>query len=846
MAKTKSKKGLADKVRSKQKNKTKQPPNPFEVKVNKVKHSVVNKHLQKWEKGIPGVSRSKAVKMRKDTLLKELHHMKKANSLLDKRFGENDSTLSADDKMVQRFALEKKKQMKKGDFSLNDEEEVLTHYGQSLVENLKDTIGSDSEEEEDGKLRMGQFQFGGFSKEGDEVSYKDKMKEVIADSKKQKYERQAEKEKTVETTKELDSSWKSLVSNFKPVNNNQTGKKVTAFMQLFHNLVMEQKSAGATDKLKTEEEKAKEEAERLKQLEAQRIARMKGKSKQTKRTHTSADDLNDGFALEKPKRSVTFAGQSESEDESGDRVNSQDQEALSDTGDNNKEAGGSGDEDSNDDDDNSDSDDDEEDEDGSDSDDSYSDLASENESENYEAVRAVEKTLKSKKELKPRPILKNTEGIERYSDFPFFFHWKSAPGSYSELKSLLHGHAADEQSTIILRLRKCHHPSLAEGNKEKLETIQQYLLQYFGDIVKQKPLDQVLVDHVVSHLWEMTQTCNMSSATAIQNLLLEHHKEYTAQAERRDGRGTFPGTDTLMYLRLVECLFPTSDFQHPVTTPAMHFITQMLSECVLRNSRDVVAGLFLCSLALKFVGLSRRYVPEVITFLHGLLYLAAEKNAVSGIKVFPPIRAGGKTVDLCIRQKCSQVSQEWSLSDLLNKEPTQLNGDQFRCEVINRCLDSLLMCLKLWEDLPCVDLIFEPCMKPLSLLPKHLYPADMQAKIEDLSQKMLDSKSKTLKVMQQPSKKPVPLKLFEPEIQEFWAGKRKKGGPNKDVNERQRLNHKYKKELKSAIREVKRDNEVLARHQLETVLQKKRKTKDLMNSLANQEGDFKAMKKIKK
>lgn len=34
--------------------------------------------------------------------------MKKTNSLLDNRFGENDSTLSADEKMVQRFALEKK------------------------------------------------------------------------------------------------------------------------------------------------------------------------------------------------------------------------------------------------------------------------------------------------------------------------------------------------------------------------------------------------------------------------------------------------------------------------------------------------------------------------------------------------------------------------------------------------------------------------------------------------------------------------------------------------------------------------------------------------------------------
>ena len=45
---------------------------------------------------------------RKDTLIRELHHSKKSNFLLDKRFGEGDSSLTADEKMVQRFALEKK------------------------------------------------------------------------------------------------------------------------------------------------------------------------------------------------------------------------------------------------------------------------------------------------------------------------------------------------------------------------------------------------------------------------------------------------------------------------------------------------------------------------------------------------------------------------------------------------------------------------------------------------------------------------------------------------------------------------------------------------------------------
>lgn len=45
----------------------------------------------------------------------------------------------------------------------------------------------------------------------------------------------------------------------------------------------------------------------------------------------------------------------------------------------------------------------------------------------------------------------------------------SAPESYDELLDILEGHNLEDQLTIIARIRKCHHPSLAEGNKDKLE-----------------------------------------------------------------------------------------------------------------------------------------------------------------------------------------------------------------------------------------------------------------------------------------------------------------------------------------------------------------------------------------
>lgn len=44
-----------------------------------------------------------------------------------------------------------------------------------------------------------------------------------------------------------------------------------------------------------------------------------------------------------------------------------------------------------------------------------------------------------------------------------------APESYEELKSLLSGKSVEEQFLVVERIQKCNHPSLAVGNKAKLE-----------------------------------------------------------------------------------------------------------------------------------------------------------------------------------------------------------------------------------------------------------------------------------------------------------------------------------------------------------------------------------------
>lgn len=52
--------------------------------------------------------------------------MNKTNTFIDNRIGEKDKKLSAEDRMIARFAAERKKHAKKNIYNLDDDE-VLTH-----------------------------------------------------------------------------------------------------------------------------------------------------------------------------------------------------------------------------------------------------------------------------------------------------------------------------------------------------------------------------------------------------------------------------------------------------------------------------------------------------------------------------------------------------------------------------------------------------------------------------------------------------------------------------------------------------------------------------------------------
>ncbi|CAN9504305.1 unnamed protein product [Ophioblennius macclurei] len=876
MGKAPKKRSIADKVR-KTKTSTEIKNNPFEVKINRKKFDVLGRK-SKHDVGLPGVSRSKAITKRKETLLKEYKQKGKSSKFIDRRFGEYDTKMAPEDKILQRFTMERQRLHDKKDvYNLNEEEE-LTHYGQSLaeMEKFNDGVNSDEETEEKGLLsaELTASHFGGgggllkkkTSGEESEAegsqrakSRQELIEELIQKSRQEKRERQVQKEEAQELTEKLDQEWRSIQALMvkKAPKSAETEKKeekpkVDEYDMMVRELGFEMK-AQPSEKLKTPEELAKEEREKLQKLEADRLRRMmgeEGEASTQSQVHMSADDLNDGFILDKhDKKTLSYQDGKwnieeemegdEDEDDDGEDQESEEEhendgeegeEEVEEVEEEDEEEKGSSEE--------------EEEEDG------HSDLDSEEESETEERnqeEKEEESSTTVKKSLTKEELKAQQDAAK--AELPYTF---AAPESYEGLKDLLHGHTPDNQRLIVARTQKCNHPSLAVGNKLKLQKLFGFLLEYIGELANRNPPELTTVDKLIPELYALCQMFPDAACKAMQGILGDaaHSMEEVIEVK---GHAAFPTLDMFVYLKVTALLFPTSDFRHPVTTPAMLYISQTLTKCPVRSLQDLTSGLLLCCLAVEYVSFSKRFLPELITFLTGTLHLAVQDKSSLGYAVVPPFRPSGKYSDLLVLSVADSC-KSWSKKSLplsatqnldLQSDPDR---DDHRLTCLSTCLDLVKRCCLLYKDLTSFAPIFQPIREILS---KHLSSQTLPAPLQELHSTILESISGA-PVTHGPlvfdKKKPIPLKLLTPKIIEV-LDYGKKRGCTREEKEQERLKHKYKKEFKGALREIRKDSRFLAREKLNEVMsrdeERKRKVKELFGSLATQEGEWKALKRKK-
>ncbi|KAI4501174.1 hypothetical protein M0802_003547 [Mischocyttarus mexicanus] len=918
------KKKLSELLQSKRIQQTKKSLNPFEIHINKDKQNVLGRK-SKADRGLPGVSRAKAISKRKGTLFQEYKLKNKDNVFLDKRIGEKNYRMTPEEKAMARFTAERMKaQKKKNIYSLNDEE-VLTHRGQTLeeIEKFDDPKSDDeySDDEIDGKLDkkfVSEANFGGgiLSKSDSTMSRKDVIEQLIADSKKRKAEKQKVREETLNLTEKLDTEWKDLLplmSTSKTSNQDPPEKvRVDDYDMALRQLKFEA-TGNPTDRLKSEEEIIKEEKEKLETLEADRLARMKGfiSDSNTQSRHKSADDLDDGFMVEKvsveAENNEINDENTPNDDVSQSSSDSNDSELDEDANEAESEVQGTNESLVNDkivknkigkksktqnDDEDEKSDECEtknsnmeidsnntDDEDSSEDDLSdlkQSDSSSEDEEEiiTKKTVKfgntTSEKSMNSKNGklksiLKPnnetvndnivnedrkqeirKDLSKRKEVMEKArKELPYTY---KAPEDLTELQKLLQNQNPDYQSVIVDRIIKCNHWSLDSQNKEKLSKLFIFLIEH----VLSSSIENDDVENLVNSFQIFDRLCPYLYDLAHANL--ENTKNYMVEIiqkkyeEFKNNKKQYPNVDTLIILKLVSLLFPTSDFRHKIVTPCLIFMSQILMTCRIKNRRDISRGLFICTLLLEYTVLSKRFAPSVINFLRGIIFIATPKHLIKGIKVIPPFKQIGDSSNLLIIDQ-EETDVEMDLNKAVMKASDLINEDidnDFKIRALSTSINLITEFKNQLQELDSVYSIFEPIMKLLKANTCDGYPSSLKKNIKQLFKEIVDLKSKKLEYIVREKKRPKPLRQYEPRIEKVYDGKKHK--PMSKVKaEREKLLHKYKKETKGAIREIRRDTAFLSKlqikQQIKSDIERKRKVNEIFGDAAKQQSELKKLKR---
>ncbi|TKR77506.1 hypothetical protein L596_018466 [Steinernema carpocapsae] len=780
------------------------PANPFELKFNRPKHNVLG--AKRSMVGAPGASKKNAIDNRRKTLQIEYKHMGKVNQIVDKRFGEGDATMTAEEKAAKRFALQRSlatnvKKQHKNKFLLQDDEEVtdfLTHKGQTLTDVAKHdrTMVSDDEEDEDtGNLHrdvVANAHFGGgwMRKDGEgeeeegqpRLGRKDMVMEMIARSKLFKQEKQNAKDEIEQATETLDEKWKSLlqsgnVSGFAPgINKHATGGvQHDTYDDLFRELQLNGGGrADPQDKMKSAKELASLEKERLEELERKRFARM-----------------NEEIEEDEEDEEDEAAEADEEEDECNseeDEIEVEDFDAMGEP--------------------------------------------SDDETEDSKPVKATSEAEDSV--VTDDPTL------------PYVF---DLPQSYKQLTALFDGHTAHDQVLIIERVCKCHHPSLKEGNKQKLSKLFVHLLRFYDSLAASEngPSETKTLGVLLKPLYKLMKYDVDYAARAMRALLMNKKK--------KRGAHEAPSFAVIAFFQAVANLFPVSDKFHPVCSPSLAFAMDIISTSHVTSLKDCSRLLFLCTILCEWVNDSKRYMPEVIAFLRGLLLLAVN-NSVD--EQFPstafPISEPHRRM-LFVNQKISTGVEPVSLSVVFSAQKG--TSDALKASVVRSVLGTLNRYIMIYSNAHADSFcaIFKPFDALIERLPKDQYPEVFQTEISEFLSALRSEcqKRSAVKHLHRVNNNIKMIEMLEPKVDLNFDPERAtrfkdaKNDPNAD---RKRLQHKVKREFRGAVRELRKDAGFIARQKrtdrMRVDRERDEKTKKILHDLQFQESEHKKREYEKK
>ena len=775
---------------------------------------------------------------------------------MDRRFGENDPTMAPEEKMLERFTQEKQRRHKNNSaFDLEDDDVPgeLTHMGQSLsldgpaiIDDFEedDLQLSDAEDHpsDDERRARKRTRSSGSEDLGDEEeeegtkfperkkTKQEVMKELIAKSKLHKHERQAAKEDDMDETEKLDKETQNMLALLggrasRPVpvaaldlhgmNPDRaallTGMDKVNFEKEYDmrlKQLAQDKKSKPTERTKTEEEQAMEEARRLQELETKRLRRMQGapESSDDEEEAEQADDEEyneEGFGFGtgiKPRPTMAELGV-EDEDEflidddlvaSGPDLESSENESSDDEG-------AAEDEDT----------------------EFLQGLLTEEEAKRPEFLTGANAPL-------PETDLPTNNRVK--GDLAYTF---ACPQSQEELLQVTEGIEILDLPTVVQRIRALYHPKLLSENKTKMGKFAVSLVDHISYLANQsqRPPFSIL-ESLIRHIHSMAKIYPVEIANAFRRHLEEMHKSRALSLTAGD----------LMLLSAIGTIFPTSDHFHQVVTPAILTMSRYLGLKIPQSLSDYATGAYLCTLCLQYQKLSKRYVPEVVNFIENTLCVLAPTK-MSNLPGNFPSHEPKNSVRI---ESASESPRRLAFYDCVPEDKTSDEEESLKLALLDTNLKLLDGAADTWTGKAAFPEVFTPALQVIQHLSNkkncsHL-PSDTRISITKLSQKltrMLKLTTLSRRPLELHHHRPLAIKTSIPKFEDSYNPD-KHYDPDRERNESAKLRKEYKREKKGAIRELRKDANIIARESLREKKERdaayEKKFKRLVAEIQGEEG----------
>ncbi|KAJ5612622.1 hypothetical protein N7510_005816 [Penicillium lagena] len=835
--------------------------NPFEIKATgrQSKFDVTTRDggSTTAARARPGVTKSLGEERRRETLLQEMNRRNKVGGLVDRRFGENDPTMTPEERAAERFARESQRKMRKESmFNLEDEEDELelTHLGQSLtfdgakLDDFEAGDLDDAESDEDSPRKRKRFLEDDGEMEdfihdeeeeqpGRKKSKAEVMKEVIAKSKFYKHERQQAKEDDEDLREKLDQELPDLFEALRGVKPPPKPEPVTEdlaamnperaallqgpeskdtereYDQRLKQLTFDKRSQ-PTDRTKTAEEMVEEEAERLKRLEEDRVRRMRGEplsdeeeeEEEEEQKESQAEDedsdFDDAMAFGLPTNSFQPRSDLGVEDEDDFIIDDDLVETRSDAS--------------------------------LEFDDS--DMEQEELSEEDDSTDEQEDELINGLTLPTNTTAGATSTavkVDRAADGKLAFTYP-CPNSHEQFLEIIEDVPVQDLPTVIQRVRALHHPRLHPENKAKLGRFSEILVEHVSYVGNETEQPQFTVlENILRHVHSLAKTHPVNVATAFRARLREMSKNRPLSL--------LPGD--LLILTGISTIFPTSDHFHAVVTPAHLVLARYLGQCSTNTLADFATGSFAASLCLQYQTVSKRYMPEFINFtLNALCNLAPIEPATS--LGFFPSRKPQDSVRLLTSSK-KATPRKLHFRDVVSSLTDSQAAEDLKISLITTIVSLLRSASDLWSSKSAFTEIFTPARAVLQHLRQCFKNKSFAAARESTQSALdtLDSHLTSAKESRRPlflhNHKPLAIKSAIPKFEENFNPD-KHYDPDRERAEANRLKAEYKRERKGALRELRKDASFVAREKLREKKERdaayEHKYKRLVAEIQNEEG----------